>query len=86
MLREDAICNADDLPRYTGLLNAEAEHKVGSSGTGEIRMCRDWNKLREFAIEHSACYRWEPEERIGLLERYKRCPDGGRPWEEREGR
>ena len=85
VLREDATCNADDLPRYTGALNAEAGHPTASSGTGEVRMCRDWSQLREFALKHSACYRYPQDRHVPLLDRYKFCPDGNKPWMEQEG-
>ena len=81
VLREDATCNADDLPRYTGRLNNEAGNSAVSSGTGEIHMCRDWNKLREFAVKNSACYRRPSDHNVPLIDRYKNCPDGSKPWE-----
>jgi Mycotoxin biosynthesis protein UstYa len=81
VLREDIICNADDLPRYTGRINAEAGNHIVSSGTGQIRMCRDWSQLREFALHNSACYRRPSDHIIPLLDRYKFCPDGSKPWE-----
>ena len=81
VLREDTICNADDTPRYTGRLHSEAGHDKVSSGTGQIRMCRDWNKLRQFALDHSACYKRPLDHPISLLDRYKYCPDSSKPWE-----
>lgn len=84
VLREDATCNADDTPRYAGSLHAQVGHTVTSSGTGQIRMCRDWSKLRQFALEHSACYRRPLDYAIPLLDRYKFCPDGSTPWETHE--
>lgn len=84
VLREDATCTADDTPRYTGRLHDESKHAEPSSGTGQIRMCRDWNKLRQFALDNSACYRRPIDHYIPLLDRYKNCPDGSKPWEELE--
>ncbi|KAI9743766.1 MAG: hypothetical protein M1818_002499 [Claussenomyces sp. TS43310] len=81
VLREDAICYADDTPRYTGHLHDQAKNTVFSSGTGQIRMCRDWSKLRQFGLENSACYRRPLDHYIPLLDRYKSCPDGSKPWE-----
>ncbi|CRG86467.1 hypothetical protein PISL3812_03473 [Talaromyces islandicus] len=80
VLHEDILCYADDLPRYTGALHAEAGHHVTSSGTGEIRICRDWDQLRRWAIENSACYKRPSDHYIPLLDRYKFCPDGSEPW------
>jgi hypothetical protein len=84
VLREDVTCNADDLPRYTGRLHDEAGHSAISSGTGQMRKCRDWTKLRQFAIENSACYRRPLDHSIPLIDRYKFCPDGSKPWEMQE--
>lgn len=42
---------------------------------------RDWNQLREFAIENSACYRRPLDHYVPLIDRYKNCPDGSKPWE-----
>lgn len=76
-LREDVLCNADDTPRYTG-----GHHKQAGSGQDQMRMCRDWSKLDQWATEHSACYK-EPESWYDgkpESERYKFCPDGSEPW------
>ena len=72
------MCNADDTPRYSGL------GQRGGTGDGQYRMCKDWGKLEEWAMEHSACYKY----RAGVetleggipLERFKYCPDGSEPW------
>lgn len=79
VLREDVLCYADDLPRYTGALHDEAGHIITSSGTGQVRMCRDWKQLREWAVRRSACYHRPPDHYIPLLDRYKSCPDGSTP-------
>jgi hypothetical protein len=85
VLREDATCNADDTPRYTGHLHAQENHTMLFSGVGQTRMCRDWSQLRQFAVEHSACYRRPSDHYLPLLDRYKDCPDGSKPWEQMEG-
>jgi hypothetical protein len=54
-LREDILCNADDTPRYTG-----GDHTQAGSGQDQVRLCRDWAKLDEWAKKWTACYR-EPE-------------------------
>ncbi|KAI4193267.1 MAG: hypothetical protein LQ346_003962, partial [Caloplaca aetnensis] len=43
VLRDDVICHADDTPRYT----TTTQHP--ESGMGQIRQCRDWSKLAEWA-------------------------------------
>lgn len=82
VLREDVMCNADDTPRYTGRRNQEAFAKHPSSGIGQARLCRDWGKLEQWAVEHSACYKaintGDPE--FPPIERYKFCPNGERLW------
>ena len=47
-------------------------------------MCRDWNRLREFALQNSACYRRPLDHYVELIDRYKFCPDGSKPWEKQE--
>lgn len=42
------MCNADDTPLYT--------FNRGIAGDGQSRKCRDWNLLRAWATEHTACY------------------------------
>lgn len=82
VLREDVLCYADDFPRYTGRLHAEADQLVTSSGTGAIRMCKNWDHLRQFALDNSACYSRPLNAKSEVLDRYKSCPDGSKPWEE----
>lgn len=80
VLREDVICDADDTPRYTGHLHAQENSTMLFSGTGQTRMCRNWDKLREWSMEHSACYKRSTDHYVPLLDRYKNCPDGSTPW------
>lgn len=84
VLREDTACNADDTMRYTGRLHAMKDANTTGvySGVGQTRMCRSWDKLRDFAAEHSACYRRPTDHYVPLLDRYKNCPDGSKPWED----
>ncbi|KAF7188224.1 Phenylalanine aminomutase (L-beta-phenylalanine forming) [Pseudocercospora fuligena] len=84
VLREDTTCNADDTPRYTGHLHAQENSTTFFSGIGQTRQCRDWNQLRDFAIENSACYRRPLDHFVPLLDRYKNCPDGSTPWDGHE--
>ena len=76
------MCNADDTPRYAGRLNQQASAKHPISGIGQVRLCKDWSTLRNWAIEHSACYRAvnvdDPD--FPLIERYKFCPNGEKLW------
>ncbi|KAJ3497843.1 hypothetical protein NLG97_g1586 [Lecanicillium saksenae] len=84
-LREDIMCAADDTPRYAGRLHGQENETIVTSGLGQNRMCRDWSKLYQYAVENSACY-YRPTDRwIPLLDRYKKCPDGSKPWENKTG-
>ena len=82
-LREDVECYADDFPHYTGRLNDEKDHLITSPGVGETRMCRSWDRFREFTMAHTAC--WSKEhwhEGDPVIDSYKSCPDGSKPWED----
>ena len=65
-LRQYIMCMADDTLLYS------TGHR--DSGVNQTRMCRDWDALRQWATEHTACYRDSPwhsgEPRWGL------CDDG----------
>lgn len=81
-LREEVVCQADDTPRYTGRINAQSDNPQPISGVGQNRRCRDWGKLREWAMKNSACYKrmYEMDENLPLKDRYKFCPDGSIHW------
>ena len=42
------MCNADDTPLYT--------FGRSKAGDGQLRKCRDWNILRDWATKNTACY------------------------------
>lgn len=78
VLRDEVICNADDVPRYTGFQQNRA------SGQGQYRMCRDFSKLEDWAMKHTAC--WRHIGKMGdpgfrELDRYRFCPEGS-PYKE----
>jgi hypothetical protein len=73
VLREEVMCNADDVPRYTGFQPGT------KSGIGQVRMCKDWSKLEEWAREKTACWKHvgsDKEEGFRELDRYRFCPKG----------
>lgn len=73
---------ADDTPQYTGGLTIVGNKTVHiRPGTGQVRICRDWNALCQYALEHSACY-YSPMDvpLIPILDKYKHCRDGSKPW------
>jgi hypothetical protein len=44
-------------------------------GDGQIRKCRDWDALRDFATANSACYR-DSAKQIILGDHFGYCDDG----------
>ena len=73
-LRQDAICNADDTPRYS------TSDAVPESGVGQYRQCRSWDKLEVWAKQYNACYRYVNQtatvEELPQIERFVYCPEG----------
>ncbi|CCD52292.1 hypothetical protein BofuT4_P080870.1 [Botrytis cinerea T4] len=71
-LRRDVICNADDIPRFT------TPDPVPETGHGQLRQCRNWDKLNDWAKEHNACYRYIHEQSGNFpeIERFVWCPEG----------
>lgn len=64
-LRQNIMCNADDTLLYT--------FGRAKAGDGQPRKCRDWNVLRDWATEHTACY-LEHESKEGG--HFFRCDNG----------
>ena len=60
-------CNADSTPLYTFGDN--------TAGDGQMHRCRDWEQLRTFATENTACHRDSVEE-IPLGEHFGFCDNG----------
>ncbi|XWX00532.1 hypothetical protein V2A60_008552 [Cordyceps javanica] len=73
-LRQGVVCNADDTPRYAGFQNPPG------TGSGQVRMCRDWKKLERWAEERTACFKHEDEVPGPMIDRFKSCPDGRVLW------
>jgi hypothetical protein len=70
-LRQDIVCMADDTP-----MPAPAGHHIGD---GQIRQCRDWNHMIDWALEpeRHACYKWDDyREATNTLELFAHCPPG----------
>ncbi|KAF1832568.1 hypothetical protein BDW02DRAFT_423229 [Decorospora gaudefroyi] len=68
-LRQDIMCTADDTP-----MPAPAEHH---GGDGQIRQCRDWDKLIAWARrpDQHACYEFDDyREATNTLENFAFCP------------
>lgn len=70
-LRQDIICNADDTPRYS------TKSKSPGSGMGQVRQCRSWDKLEEWARQYNSCYRSVNQTSdIEQIQRFLYCPKG----------
>lgn len=71
-LRQDLMCTADDTP----MPGVAKPHEVGN---GQVRMCRNFDKLVEWthAPEREACYRRLTDYGgvINAIERYAYCPE-----------
>lgn len=71
-IRQDLICFADDTPRTTGT-TSDME-----SGVGQMRMCQLWEKLQDWAKQHTACFGSTDEDiEHSELTTYKYCPEEG---------
>ncbi|PSN69515.1 hypothetical protein BS50DRAFT_550406 [Corynespora cassiicola Philippines] len=69
-LRQDIMCIADDTP-----MPAPVAHHVGD---GQVRKCRDWNKLVAWAThpDRNACHCFDDyREATNTLELFAFCPD-----------
>ncbi|GAP87165.1 hypothetical protein SAMD00023353_2301080 [Rosellinia necatrix] len=67
-IRQDIICAADDSPRY---LTRNGSH----SGESQVRFCRDFSKLNEWARERDACFRQQHDlaDVMAPIEKFKYC-------------
>lgn len=69
-LRQDVLCTADDTP-----MPALTAHHVGD---GQLRQCRNWNKLRAWATrkDQHACHAFNDyREATNTLELFAHCPE-----------
>jgi hypothetical protein len=60
------VCNADNTPLYT--------FGDSTAGDGQVRVCRDWNSLREYAAKNSACY-VDTIKEVNLIEHFGNCEE-----------
>jgi len=68
-LRRQVICDADDTPRVTTVVDSP------NSGVGQIRQCKSWEKLEEWAAERTACFRYNSSS-PHFINNFKNCPEG----------
>ncbi|MCJ1330126.1 hypothetical protein MMC10_006808 [Thelotrema lepadinum] len=71
-LREDTLCRADDTPRYT------TSSSSAGTGKGQVRMCRSWTQLKEWASGYNACYSYtnQTDPDYPQVLRFANCPAG----------
>ncbi|OTB02919.1 hypothetical protein M426DRAFT_322163 [Hypoxylon sp. CI-4A] len=71
-LRQEALCNADDTPRFSTMDDRPV------TGLNQMRMCRSWDKLEEWARQYTACYRYINQtasySEVPQVERFVWCP------------
>lgn len=72
MLRQYVVCKADNTPLYI--------FGDDTAGDGQYRQCRDWDALRDYATENTACYRDIPDgvdpSTFPLGDHFGYCDDG----------
>lgn len=71
-IRQDIMRDADDNLRWTG----PGAKLV--AGNGQMRMCRNFTKLEEWAKQYSACYSYKGDDvdEFPIIDHYKHCPAG----------
>ncbi|KAM0817868.1 putative DUF3328 domain-containing protein [Seiridium cardinale] len=71
-LMQNIICEADDTPFYTSTTSNI------TTGLGQTRMCRSWERLTEWANENTACFAYinETQGVNAVIERFRYCPRG----------
>ena len=66
------MCFADDTSGNIGTTGPM------ESGVGQMRICRSWDKLQDWAKQHTACFKYTDEDiEHNELTRYKYCPEEG---------
>lgn len=66
-IAKSVVCNADNTPLYT--------FGDFTAGDGQLHQCRNWTELRQYATEHTACYK-DTLEDVPLGDHFGFC-DGG---------
>lgn len=71
-LLQNILCEADDTPMYT------SPSANASTGLGQQRMCRSWDKLQDWAEGHTACFAYVNETQgvDAVIQRFRYCPKG----------
>lgn len=71
-LLQNIICEADDTPMYTTPI------RNATTGLGQERMCRSWDRLTEWANQQTACFGYinETQGVETVIQRFRYCPQG----------
>ncbi|KAI0448078.1 hypothetical protein F4803DRAFT_496412 [Xylaria telfairii] len=71
-LMQNILCEADDTPFYTSTTSNI------TTGLGQTRMCRSWDRLTEWAEENTACFAYinETQGVNDVIERFRYCSPG----------
>ncbi|KAI1266569.1 hypothetical protein F5Y18DRAFT_361089 [Xylariaceae sp. FL1019] len=71
-LMQNIICEADDTPFYTSITSNI------TTGLGQTRMCRSWDRLTQWAEDNTACFAYinETQGVDDIIERFRYCPRG----------
>ncbi|KAF2788812.1 hypothetical protein K505DRAFT_197009, partial [Melanomma pulvis-pyrius CBS 109.77] len=69
-LMQNIICEADDTPFYTSTTSNI------TTGLGQVRMCRSWDRLTDWANEQQACFGYinETQGVDAVIDRFRYCP------------
>lgn len=69
-LLQNIICEADDTPMYT------SPKRNSTTGMGQQRMCRSWDKLAQWASSQTACFGYinETQGVEAVIQRFRYCP------------
>ncbi|KAM0144230.1 hypothetical protein ACHAO1_000513 [Botrytis cinerea] len=70
LLLQNIVCEADDTPMYTSAT------KNVTTGMGQQRMCRSWDKLSRWANKQTACFSYinETQGVDAVIQRFRYCP------------
>lgn len=71
-LVQNILCDADDTPFYTSTASNI------TTGLGQTRMCRSWDRLAAWADGNTACFAYINETQgVGaVIDRFRYCPRG----------
>ncbi|KAI0855866.1 hypothetical protein F4860DRAFT_507181 [Xylaria cubensis] len=71
-LMQNILCEADDTPFYTSTTSNI------TTGLGQTRMCRSWDRLTEWAEENTACFAYinETQGVDEVIKRFRYCSPG----------